>query len=81
MFSPDRTGLIVKSAARRKDAPSGLGTHLLRKLEQSAVELGFTSAIHAFMHEDNASVRRSAAIFGADPYGSYTLFEQRLDTR
>ena len=81
MFSEDRTGLIVKSAARRKDAPSGLGTHLLRKLEQSAVELGFTSAIHAFMHEDNTSARRSAATVGADPYGSYTLFEQRLDTR
>ena len=81
MFSHDRTGLIVKSAARRKDAPSGLGTHLLRKLEQSAVELGFTSAIHAFMHEDNASARRSAITFGADPYGSYTLFEQRLEPR
>lgn len=81
MFSPDRTGLIVKSAARRKDAPSGLGTHLLRKLEQSAVDLGFTSAIHAFMHEDNTSARRSGATFGADPYGTYTLFEQRLDTR
>ncbi|MBP7513078.1 MAG: GNAT family N-acetyltransferase [Flavobacteriales bacterium] len=80
MFSEDRTGLIVKSAARRKDAPSGLGTHLLRKLEQSAVELGFTSLIHAFMHEDNTSARRSVT-FGADPYGSYTLFEQRLDSR
>lgn len=81
MFSPDRTTLVVKSAARRKDAPSGLGTHLLRKLEQSAVELGFTSAIHAFMHEDNASARRSAITFGAEPFGSYTLFEQRLDGR
>lgn len=81
MFSPDRTTLIVKSAARRKDAPSGLGTHLLRKLEQAAVELGFTTLIHAYMAEDNGPSRRGAITFGAEPYGSYTLFEQRLDNR
>lgn len=78
MFSPDRTGLVVLASARRKDAPQGLGTHLLRKLEQSAVELGFTSAVHAFLRADSGPALRGALLPGTEPYGSYTLFELRL---
>ncbi|HMZ49242.1 MAG TPA: hypothetical protein PL010_09245 [Flavobacteriales bacterium] len=78
MFSPDRTGSVVHASARRKDAPQGLGTHLLRKLEQSAAELGFTSVIHAFMRTDDGPLRRGMRLPGAEPYGSYTLFELHM---
>ncbi len=77
MFSPDRTTVVVKSTARSKDAPTGLGTHLLRKLERSAMDYGFTSIIHSYMYLDERKGPMGGYLPGAEPYGSYTLFEMR----
>ncbi|HRF80512.1 MAG TPA: GNAT family N-acetyltransferase [Flavobacteriales bacterium] len=76
---PTRRALIVKTVATSKDAPvKGIGHHLLRRLEEVAVAKGFRKTIHAFMSVQNRSASGSHAVFGSEPYGSYTLYHKHL---
>lgn len=76
---PTRRSVIVKTVAATKDGPvEGLGRHLMRRVEQAAVQLGFRSAIHAFMAVHNRSAKGSRSLFGGEPYGTYTLYEKHL---
>ena len=70
--------LIIKSLARRNDSPyRGIGSYLVQKTYQLAVEQGYTSIIHALMIKDNASVSISEKHDAAD-YKSYSLYGYKL---
>lgn len=57
---------------------AGLGSLLVQEVQQAARGLGYRRAIHALMHENNASRRISAAA-KARTIRRYTLFAKRLD--
>lgn len=80
---PDRTDtsgrtLIVKSGARRRDAPfRGLAAYFFGKMARQAKRRGFTNIIHAFMHEDNASLTGSK-LYAQEVVREYGLYGLEL---
>jgi GNAT superfamily N-acetyltransferase len=69
--------VVVKSIAVLPGrAYAGLGRLLLGRVQETAYDLGCRRAIHALMHEANASRRLSART--AHPMRWYTLFARRL---
>ena len=78
MLDPARETFIVKTVAVLPSvAGIGLGRVLVDKLHAAARALGYQRAIHALMHDDNAS-RHLSARFGSRPLRRYTLFSRRL---
>lgn len=55
----------------------GAGRHLAHAFHSSARALGYDTAIHALIHDDNLSALRSA-VEGAQIFRRYTLFGLRL---
>lgn len=69
--------VIVKSVARSYDrAYSGLGALLIERCHHTARQLGMRRAIHALMHEENASLRISSRY--GQPFRRYALYARRL---
>jgi GNAT superfamily N-acetyltransferase len=75
------TTVIVKTLAVLPEvAGQGLATLLSARLQEQAVRLGFTRAIHALMHERNVS-RRVSTRFDGHIFRRYTLYARPLDAR
>ena len=73
--------VIVKTLSVLPEcAGAGLGGLLVEHVQQLARSLGYRRAIHALMHENNASRRISAAA-KSTTIRRYTLFARRLDER
>ena len=69
--------VVLKTMAVHPDlAGMGLGSVLMDLAQRAARRLGFTRAIHALMHEANASGRLSARY--ATPFRRYALFARPL---
>jgi GNAT superfamily N-acetyltransferase len=69
--------VIIKTLAVIPDhAYAGLGTSLLAHVQQHALELGYSRAIHALVR-NVASLRRLSGRF-ARPFRNYTLFAKTL---
>ena len=72
-----RPTVVLKTMAVHPDlAGMGLGSALMDLAQRAARRLGFTRAIHALMHESNASARLSARY--ATPFRRYALFARSL---
>lgn len=72
---PKPSSAILKTYA---SLARGAGRHLAHAFHTVAAGLGYQSAIHALIHDDNLSGLRSAAE-GAEVFRRYTLFGLRLD--
>ena len=73
-----RETFIAKTVAVLPSAAGvGLGRILVDGLHAAARGLGYRRAIHALMHDDNAS-RHLSARFGSRPLRRYALFSRRL---
>ncbi len=71
--------VIVKTLSVRPEcAGAGLGGRLVEQVHRAARDLGYRRAIHALMHENNAS-RRISAASKSRMIRRYTLFAKRLD--
>ena len=72
-------GPAAKSAILKTYASleRGAGQHLAHAFHTAALAMGFTTAIHALIHDDNESARRSAAE-GATIFRRYELLGLRL---
>ncbi|MBC8135101.1 MAG: N-acetyltransferase [Fibrella sp.] len=57
---------------------AGLGMLLLDRCQAAARDAGFTRAIHALMHDSNASRNLSVVYGGAHSLRQYTLYERTL---
>lgn len=55
----------------------GAGRHLAHAFHSAARDLGYETAIHALIHDDNLSALRSA-VEGAEVFRRYTLYGLRL---
>lgn len=74
----NKNQLIVKTIAKKPGKISAGVTHILgQKLVETARKKGYTSMIHAFMHEDNASANVSS-IFSGETYRSYVLLKKQV---
>ena len=71
---PQTKTVILKTYA---SLMPGAGRHLAHAFHSAARGLGFDSAIHALIHDDNLSALRSA-VEGAQVFRRYTLFGLRL---
>lgn len=70
--------LVAKTIAVRKQRQfAGLGRYLLARVLANAHADGFTSCIHAFMHESNQSLNLSRH-FKTEIFRRYTLFGKHL---
>lgn len=72
---PNPTAAILKTYASLE---RGAGRHLASHFHRSALNLGFKTAIHALIHDDNKSADRSV-VEGAKVFRRYNLFGLRLD--
>jgi hypothetical protein len=72
---PNPKSAILKTYASLK---KGAGHALSSRFYASAREMGFTTIIHALMHDDNLSALRSA-MNGAQVFRRYALMGRRLD--
>lgn len=72
---PAPKSVILKTYA---SLARGAGRHLAYRFHKAALELGFETAIHALIHDDNQSAERSAAE-GASVFRRYSLLGLRLD--
>ncbi|WP_170332069.1 hypothetical protein [Ruegeria arenilitoris] len=72
---PNPTAAILKTYASLE---RGAGRHLASQFHMSALKLGYESAIHALIHDDNQSANRSV-VEGATVFRRYNLFGLRLD--
>jgi hypothetical protein len=80
IFDKKEKGMVIKTLARSPGkATAGLGGLLSAMLYTRLRQNGYTYAIHAFMHEQNASQRLSVNFSGL-PFKEYALFEKSLDT-
>ncbi|PRY24868.1 hypothetical protein CLV78_10240 [Aliiruegeria haliotis] len=71
--SPD--AVILKTYASLQH---GAGQALAHAFHHAALDAGFTTAIHALIHETNTSAQRSAQL-GAHVFRRYALMGRRLD--
>lgn len=70
--------LVIKTAAKHPDYElPGLMTNMARLLFRNIAGMGFTRAIHAFMHEENRSLLRSRE-FGGTILRSYALLSKKI---
>ncbi|MEZ5012659.1 MAG: hypothetical protein R2794_00045 [Chitinophagales bacterium] len=80
---PDHTDsskktIIIKSIARKKGSSfRGISTYLCYLVYQKAKSMGYTRAIHAFMHKENISGALSAR-FSLDRFKQYVLYGKRV---
>ena len=75
-----RDTMIVKTLARRADERyRGLGSVLLERCRQAALEGGYRRCIHALMYDENASLGLSNR-FGTTMRG-YTLYARELTAK
>ena len=72
---PTPSSAILKTYASLE---KGAGQHLAYAFHSAAFGAGYTSAIHALIHDDNLSALRSASE-GADIFRRYGLFGLVLD--
>jgi hypothetical protein len=72
---PTPKSVILKTYASLQKGAGHLLTHAFHK---TARELGFETAIHALIHDDNLSAARSEAE-GAEIFRRYALYGLRLD--
>ncbi|MTI03279.1 hypothetical protein E1297_45465 [Roseibium sp. RKSG952] len=72
---PNPTAAILKTYASLE---RGAGRHLASQFHMSALRLGYDTAIHALIHDDNQSANRSV-VEGATVFRRYNLFGLRLD--
>jgi len=72
---PSPASVILKTYASRQ---KGAGHALSSRFYKAAQSLGYSTAIHALMHDDNLSSLRSAAN-GAEVFRRYALMGRRLD--
>lgn len=72
---PNPSAAILKTYASLE---RGAGRHLANHFHKSALQLGFETAIHALIHDDNQSAERSVAE-GATVFRRYELLGLRLD--
>lgn len=72
---PDPKSVILKTYASLQ---KGAGQRLAHAFHSAACDLGYETAIHALIHDDNLSALRSAAE-GAEIFRRYGLFGKRLD--
>ncbi|MDN5786900.1 hypothetical protein [Pseudorhodobacter sp.] len=72
---PKPRSVILKTYA---SLSHGAGQHMAHAFHRSAAALGYDSAIHALIHDDNRSALRSAAE-GAQVFRKYGLFGLKLD--
>lgn len=72
---PKPDAAILKTYASRM---KGAGHHLSTAFYRAAHAAGYTTAIHALIHDDNLSALRSAAN-GAEVFRRYALMGRRLD--
>jgi hypothetical protein len=76
----DQSGkrFVLKTMARLKNAPfRGMVEYLGQKTIKKAIEKGFSTAIHAFILEDNVSVEMSRR-FGGSAYKTHSLYGLEL---
>lgn len=70
--------IIIKTVAVHPDHQvGGLGSLLVARCQEAAHNLGYKRAIHALMHETNAS-RKISHRHGTDPIRQYALFAKEL---
>jgi GNAT superfamily N-acetyltransferase len=70
--------LVIKTVAALPEmAPRGLGSALVGSLMREAHRLGYRRAVHALMHESNASLRISRS-YRARSLRRYALFAREL---
>ena len=72
---PKPDSVILKTYA---SLAKGAGQHLAFAFHKAAANLGYETAIHALIHDDNLSALRSASE-GADVFRRYGLFGLKLD--
>lgn len=71
---PAPASVILKTYA---SLVPGAGRHLAHAFHRAAAVMGFTTAIHALIHETNASADRSR-LLGAEVFRRYALMGRRL---
>jgi len=76
---PIDTVIVKTLAVLPERTRAGLGSLLLAACQRVARKLGYARAIHALMHEQNAS--RNLSRHYADPMRRYTLFGMALEDR
>ena len=72
---PETGTVILKTYASLQ---KGAGHRLSDAFHRAAKDAGYTTAIHALIHDDNLSALRSAAN-GAEVFRRYALMGRRLD--
>jgi hypothetical protein len=72
---PNPSAAILKTYA---SLTRGAGQHLAYAFHKAAAKMGYITAIHALIHEDNLSALRSASE-GAEVFREYGLFGLKLD--
>lgn len=81
LLQPDGSQLIIKTVARHPAlAPKGIMAVLGNEIYRRAAERGFSTIIHAFMHETNRSNRLSGW-FGGEAYRTYGLYGKDIIPR
>lgn len=71
LYNRDEKSLIIKTLAQIPDYKyKGIGSYLAEFIHQKAHLSGYSSAIHALMHEDNVS----ANILASELYHEYKLY-------
>ncbi|MDR0802195.1 GNAT family N-acetyltransferase [Fluviicola sp.] len=70
--------MIIKTLGRKSDARyAGLAYELSRRIIKIAIENKYQTVLHAFMHQNNASVKMSNK-FSGKPFRKYKLFYKEL---
>ncbi len=72
---PNPASVILKTYASLEP---GAGRHLAHRFHKAALRMGYETAIHALIHDDNTSAERSAAE-GATIFRRYTLLGRKLN--
>jgi hypothetical protein len=73
---PVKTAVIKTVAIIPRKDIRGLGTYLVAKIHEKALSGGYTSVIHALMHESNISTRILSD--NSEPYHEYALFCKKI---
>jgi GNAT superfamily N-acetyltransferase len=75
-----KTVILKSTAVHPNWRGKGLGNFLLAACQDVGFKLGYTRAIHAYMHEKNRSLKISARLFGSnlEPLRRYTLFAKDI---
>ncbi len=78
LLAPERKTIVIKTLAKHPGRRiPGLTRYLVDTVYCEAARQGYARAIHAFMHDDNHSVKRSDD-YGATTFRRYALFAKRI---